>query len=63
MLLHANTSFNYERLNERLKNLKTSLYKRLKRIVAPGFEPGSKDGQSLVRRRFPSNWQSWSPAN
>ena len=44
MPLHANTSSNYERLNERLKNLKTSLYKRLKRIVASGFEPGSKDG-------------------
>ena len=44
MLLHANTSSNHERLNERLKNLKTSFYKRLKRIVAPGFEPESKDG-------------------
>ena len=48
MPLHTNTSSNHERLNERLKNFKTSLYKRLKRIVAPRFEPGSKDGQSLV---------------
>ena len=48
MPLHANTSSNHERLNERSKNLKTSLYKRLKRIVAPGFEPGSEDRQSLV---------------
>ena len=31
MLLHANTFSNYERLNERLKNLKTSFYKRLKK--------------------------------
>ena len=52
MLLYANTSSNHERSNERLKNLKTSLYKRLKRMVAPGFEPGSEDGQSLVHYHY-----------
>ena len=52
MLLHANTSSNHERSNERSKNLKTSLYKRSKRMVAPGFEPGSKDGQSLVHYHY-----------
>ena len=52
MLLYANISSNYERLNERLKNLKTSLYKRLKRIVAPGFEPGSEDGRSLMHYHY-----------
>ena len=52
MLLYANISSNYERLNERLKNLKTSFYKRLKRIVAPGFEPRSKYGQSLVHYHY-----------
>ena len=61
--LYTNISSNYERLNERLKNLKTLLYKRLKRIVVPGFEPGSKNGRLLVRCRFPSNQQSWLLAN
>ena len=52
MPLHANTSSNHERSNERSKNLKTSLHKRSKRMVAPGFEPGSEDGQSLVHYHY-----------
>ena len=63
ILLYTNISSNYKRLNERLKNLKTLLYKQLKRIVVSGFEPGSKNRRSLVRRRFSSNQQSQLPAN